>query len=883
MPADGQQRLRLLHEAAHQNPTSALCLSGGGVRSATFALGVLQGLAHVGMLGGFDYLSTVSGGGFTGGWLTAWLHREGSERRTETLRGLDPALTSGVTGGVEPPPVAYVRRNCRYLAPSGGDASADFWTVLATLGRNLFLNWLVLLPLVAAALLVPRAFYGLTHAFEEPFRPYVGLQCLSATPSAVFLAVAFGASAIAVGYLAMVFSGLGSRWSQGTFLAWFLAPLLTGAAAWTLFWASFPCNLRLSWTIGGPAVLTAGGWAALAVVQRTLRRQPPPGAIVARAGIRSILGAAVAGTILGVGAYWFGTYEFGFGPGDPLRILYAVFSVPIVLAIVLLAITAFVGLASADLDDAALEWWSRCSAWVGLGLALWAAAGVLMLYMAQALGAATEVIDRALNLGRHTTGAIIALLLPLLSSVAGLSARSTGGIDRPSKLRTAIQQMALPVIIVALLTAIAWVNLRGLEALEYHRDAAGRPCVGNAQVGSGGCHPVGAGIGEVMILGASYLVLGLGMGAFVPANRFSLHGMYRDRLIRTFLGASREDRDPNPFTGFDGGDDLRVHDLADVRPLHVINATLNVVSSADVGQPEQQAQSFTFSPLYVGNREVGYRPAAEYGSDGGGLGTGLSLGMALAVSGAAASPEMGRYSSKSRAFLLTLANARLGLWFGNPRNSKSWRNSNPPTGVGPIVREMLDLTTAQNPFVYLSDGGHYDNLGLWEMVARRCRFIVISDAGCDPDYRFDDLANAIRQIRLDLGVPIQFQELGMTKAGQGHGNPHAAVGVIRYCMQDGPSAPDGTILYLKATLSGDETVDVSNFARTHAAFPHDPTTDQFFDEACFESYRALGFHTVLSAAPAFPGEAGPAVGDFAGAAKASDRERPVHPDGTNTQ
>ena len=161
---------------------------------------------------------------------------------------------------------------------------------------------------------------------------------------------------------------------------------------------------------------------------------------------------------------------------------------------------------------------------------------------------------------------------------------------------------------------------------------------------------------------------------------------------------------------------------------------------------------------------------------------------------------------------------------------------------------MFGLTTDRNPYVYLSDGGHYENFGLWEMVARRCRFIVVSDAGCDPEYGFDDLSNAVRRIRLDLGIPIQFGDLGMTKAGQGKGNRHAAIGTIRYSVVDGADAPDGTILYFKATLSGDETVDIQNFAHTNAAFPHDSTGDQFFDEARFESYRALGFHTVITAA-----------------------------------
>jgi hypothetical protein len=242
-------------------------------------------------------------------------------------------------------------------------------------------------------------------------------------------------------------------------------------------------------------------------------------------------------------------------------------------------------------------------------------------------------------------------------------------------------------------------------------------------------------------LGGALLAFGLIMSWFVPVNRFSLNGMYRMRLIRTFLGASRRDRHPNGFTGFDMHDDVCVHHLRDVRPLHVINTTLNAVSSTHVGRHEKQSQPFTFSPLHVGNHELGYRHATEFGSDGGAKGTGISLGMALAVSGAAASPAMGMYSTKSRAFLLTLANARLGLWFGNPQDEATWQSSEPPLGVGPILRELLGLTTDKNPFVYLSDGGHYENLGLWEMVARRAASHRVGRGAIRG--MPDDLANAV--------------------------------------------------------------------------------------------------------------------------------------------
>jgi len=856
-PVEPEARAHALYREIHKKPPTALCLSGGGIRSGTFALGVLQGLAHLGVLGKFDYLSTVSGGGYIGGWLSALLHRRGPERRDETLRSLDPAQAKLITGCIDAPPVDYVRRTCQYLAPSGSTASADFWTVLSTLIRNLILNWMVILPLMAAALLLPRLFYTLTHAFESKIKPYVGMQCLTAEPAAsIFLGIAIGGFLIAAIFVAAVFTGIGRNWSQPRFLVWFLGPVVTGAIGCALFWSAYPCELPVWWVIGLSAGVPALGWTIVGLAARSYRRKQPHNQTSRRViGPRTIFAAAASGLVLGGGAYWFAMFEYGFGVGEDLLFQYAALAVPIVLALVLFTITLFVGLASEEMDDAALEWWSRCAAWIGMAMAFWLVAGALVLYMADGLEAALGQFETVLNIDRRSSTAVVAALLPLLGSLAGLAARSTGATDRPSALRVAIQKLALPLIIIALLTGVAWVNLRAAEAIEYHVDLNDQRCTAASPPDQGGCHPVGAGFGEVMFLGLVYVVFGLSMSYFVPANRFSLHGMYQQRLVRTFLGASRDDREPNPFTGFDGRDDLRVHNLADVRPLHVMNATLNAVSSTRVGGHERQAESFTFSPLHVGNRNGGYRPASEYGSDGGGPGTGLSLGMALAVSGAAASPAMGIYSSKARAFLLTLANARLGLWFGNPSDDKSWQNSEPPLGVGPIMRELLGLTTDRNPFVYLSDGGHYENLGLWEMVSRRCGLIVVSDAGCDPEYGFADLSNAIRRIRLDLGIPIQFPPLDITRAGQGKGNPHVAIGTIRYSVVDGADAPDGIILYLKATLSGDEPVDVWNFALTNPAFPHDPTSDQFFDESRFESYRLLGFHTVLMAAPGFvPGK-----------------------------
>jgi hypothetical protein len=822
-PDDPDERLHALHARLHARNTSALCLSGGGIRSATFALGVLQGLARAGVLGSIDYLSTVSGGGYIGGWFTAWLHREGTAGRAAVLDAIDPGRRMH-NSECDPAddvasPIDRVRQTCRYLAPTGGAVSADVWTLVVTLTRNLLLNWLVILPLLAASLTVMRVYYVGLQRVE---RPFTSGPCLVAGDAAWWSIIGvFAGFAISTLYVVLNFVGFGARWSQQRFLIWFLTPAMAAAVAMTFFWSAYPCRLNLRDTVFLAAAIPVLGWIALGAVSRMfLKMRPGDGATLRiRVGIRTILAAIAGGQVIGGGIWYLCTFEYGFGAGDQLRQLYAVFGVPVVLGLALVQMMVFVGIASSELDDAVLEWWSRCGAWLAIAASVWMAGGILILYLADLIEWIVSSLSHAMPAVGHTPmSAIVAALVPLLSSLAGIAARAGGQTGKPSFARVTFQKVALPLIIVVLLATIAWADLRLSDALGGH----------------------------ALPLGIALAALGLTASAFVPVNRFSLHGMYQQRLIRTFLGASRRDRSPNVFTGFDRNDDLRVHQLKDVRPLHVINTTLNARSSTDMGRNEISAQSFSFTPFYVGNRDVGYRAAHEYGSDRGANATGLSLGMALAVSGAAASPAMGMYSTKSRAFLLTLANARLGLWFGNPQSERRWQKSEPAISVAPLMRELLGLTTDRNPYVYLSDGGHYENLGLWEMVARRNRYIIVSDAGCDPTYTFDDLGNAVRRIRLDLGIPILFPSLDITKAGQGTTNPHAAVGKILYSVVDGPDAPDGTILYIKATLSGDEPIDVRNFASGDPEFPHDTTANQFFDEARFESYRTLGYQSVLS-------------------------------------
>ncbi len=177
-----------------QSPLSALCISGGGIRSATFALGALQALAKQGVLQRFDYLSTVSGGGYIGSWLTSWINRAG---------GLDKIVPQ-LSGDAHAPlpsdtdPVRHLREYNSYLTPRLGAFSADTWTLVATVVRNIMLNWLVLVPLLLGALMIPRALLSIIMLGQLYFDLYGNADPVAKSPIVVYGLPVAGAVLIAV-------------------------------------------------------------------------------------------------------------------------------------------------------------------------------------------------------------------------------------------------------------------------------------------------------------------------------------------------------------------------------------------------------------------------------------------------------------------------------------------------------------------------------------------------------------------------------------------------------------------------------------------------------------------------------------------------------------
>ncbi|WP_245331737.1 hypothetical protein [Bradyrhizobium sp. NAS80.1] len=392
----------------------------------------------------------------------------------------------------------------------------------------------------------------------------------------------------------------------------------------------------------------------------------------------------------------------------------------------------------------------------------------------------------------------------------------------------------------------------------------------------------------VLVAGGLLVALIYAASHVLNINRYSLHGLYRNRLVRTFLGASRHENDrdktKNAFTDFDSSDSPYLYELwehgveprgTNWKPFHVISAALNLVSSKNLAWQERMAAPFTFSPLHCGSGSAIFSDGAyrtTYATIGqphpyGGRPLGLTLGTAMAISGAAVSPSMGYNSSPGVAFLMALFNVRLGWWLANPRgDNPKYAKVKPTNALRPFFMEMFGLTSETERWVYLTDGGHFENLGLYEMVRRRCRVIVVSDAGCDPDYTFEDLGNALRKIWIDLGVRIDLHGLDHLKKrfkerpSPATEAPYWAIGDILYSDADGDKSQDGLLLYFKSGLHGTEPMGVLSYAIAHATFPHETTLNQFFSESQFESYRALGYEIAERAFEAGGGlSAGPAT------------------------
>jgi hypothetical protein len=873
---------------------SGICFSGGGIRSATFNLGVLQALADLRMLREFDYFSTVSGGGYIGAWLAAWTMRTGSIQAIEALiqrkRKLNPL-------GEDIHPIRWLREYSHYLTPQSGAITTDTLTLVAVYLRNVVLNQVLLLFVFAAMLLFPLLWFPVLGIVENSqsslfvavllvlwFSFCIGFCLREFRPQtkpepkdrrrygARFIrgAIVFPAVAGSIVVAVVLWSG---TLETKEFAAWAL-PLSRFFGRWPVTkWLTKSTSLMITFVVTAIGLLIAhwvGSW------------EPPkarPKSILYVLGV--VPPAAVAGlcleSIRRLLQAW--TMDTQAGAWTVL-----VLGPPLVLAAWSGTILTYLGVSGLAIGEERREWWARLGALIGA-----AAAAYLLLTSIAVYGPLLIWRSTSLNLSLASVWAVVTGLGLKLGS-AGPEAPANGKTSVSTILKNAAMAVAPFVFIGGLFLFLSWGVFR-LAALGHFGLAVDGDSLLNHYWQSMGE------LNQVRYLlfaacGASALLLGRTLGV----NEFSMHNFYKNRLVRAYLAASRsrKQRQPNPFTGFDLDDDISLYrfqtnppilpgDLMGdaavnipasssirpsrfswppkdeertpselqpsyVGPFLILNAALNVTKGQDLALQERKAESFTFTPLRCGFQytrpRIGmlYQVAREFGycrTESFAYERGPNIGAAMAISGAAANPNWGSNTRFGTAFLLTLFNLRLGWWIGNPTGNKSDRSS-PRMGLIYLLYNLLGSASSESNYVNLSDGGHFDNSGLYELIRRRCRYIMICDAEQDAHFTFGALGSAIRKARVDFAAEVKIDVRNLIPVAGSNSKCHCAAGEVIYDDQS-----RGTVIYLKLSLDGGEPTDILEYKKRAPTFPHQTTADQFFSESQFESYRILGYYSAL--------------------------------------
>ncbi|MBK1661859.1 hypothetical protein, partial [Paracraurococcus ruber] len=362
------------------------------------------------------------------------------------------------------------------------------------------------------------------------------------------------------------------------------------------------------------------------------------------------------------------------------------------------------------------------------------------------------------------------------------------------------------------------------------------------------------------------VLLGAGLAALaaraviwrlIDPNATSLHGFYRDRLADAFLGDPR---------GLSAGGERRIglSDLLPAKtdgPFPILNATVNGAPSSELARRGRRAAPFTITPLEAGNITLDYCDTAALER----AAPDFDAAAAIALSGAALSPNAGSKTGGGLdRFVKGLLNVRTGRWLPAPIPARGGRTPRPPLDPRQFLLELTGIrrTTPEDRWVFVSDGGHFENLGLVSLLHRRCALVLVVDAEADPRMTLNGLAVATRIARLDLGAEVELDTAPLRPDAQGCTAAHVLEGRIRY-RDDDPVWPGGVarLVYVKASVTGDEAADVLEYRSRYADFPQETTADQFFSEEQFEAYRRLGWHMAAAvvddaARQAWPARAG---------------------------
>jgi hypothetical protein len=861
---------RRIRTGEHARNLIGLAFSGGGIRSATFNLGVLQGLQSLDLLRQVDLLSTVSGGGFIGSWLI------GNVCRTRHW------LVSHIKWDES---IAHLRRYSNYLSPRMGVLSTDTWTMWASWSRNALLIQLTgiawLFTLLSGALLLEGVFLragALKHLRFDT--PPAGLLAIFATAVLLFVLVynLWGDRAV---------SGEAdgrpilrtTRWIQFAAVApaWVAAFLLSsvlwadagdrsllkklgGSESYSKILATglllHPWQLLLSVFLVGLAIIS------FFTLSRFRQQQGVPGGMQPEkkgwwwrtwhsfwisllcvlvfyleiCGIVRLFIAWGADPRFKCYAFW---YAFVLGP-------------PLVLAACTISVIIFIGLCGRNSNESIREWWTRFGTWLGIyGI------GYLLLTAMAVFGPAWTLRLFYGSGGSHPAliasikwGSVISWIGTVIGGLfAGKSSKTSGtGMRSKSPALEILANVGGLLFIGGAILAAATVLYAVLfnialdppHQLEDYWGSLNEIMLASKNVW----------IFHLRWLVAAFAVAG-GCGIlfsrYFEINIFGLNQFYRNRLVRCYLGATRWApgfRQPQPFTKFDGKDDMKLCDVLQGTdeasdkmgfrgPFPIYNCSLNLAGSSDLSLHTRHSASFTLTPKRCGadREKVGYAPTESFAD-------GVMLGQAVAISGAAASPNMGHNTSPLVAFLLTMFNVRLGWWFPNP-SRKKWDYPGLNFSLWYLVKELFGVADETNNYVNVSDGGHFENLGIYELVRRGCKVIIACDAECDESLQFGSLGNVVRLCETDFRAKIDINVNSIRLQQNNYSLAHCSVGKITYS-----NGSVGYLIYLKASVTGDEDVGIAQYRSIHHSFPHETTADQFFSEDQFESYRQLGLHVV---------------------------------------
>lgn len=727
-----------------------LALSGGGIRSATFNLGLMQGLHRLGLLRAFHYVSTVSGGGYVGSFWSAWRQRPDNH---------DQVFPAGGTSRdcPEPAEIRHLREFSNFLAPRLGLLSWDTGRLVVAGLSSMLPSLLSALSLLLLAVL---AWCGVAFwLFADPGKsPVVEKLTVSAcVMAALTLVMLVGAETL--------WRRRKEKTSDRAYISAMVIALVATVGPWLWMAAvSKPFHDAYEGAQRLPVIRAdqpVGDWTYLFL----------PGAAWAAAMIAFVVLRWMTSSMAN-------TYEMR------------------------MARTAFDRVQS-RLLLLALAWTTCAVLWC---VGVW-------VYAKLAAGGPKGIALGSGLAGVSTLGtAVFAWLQKRLTT----EPKRASGSKMMAMIKPLLPQLLAYAILAALsvstVALLVWANVRWENS-----------------VTTPGGLPLAVAAGAVAFVGSVLW--------FFDPNEVGLHAFYRGRLARAYTGASVASG--RRKTEEQETDDFPLHFLPAHAPCHLVCCAANdLAGGGDMANLNRGAESAVLS-------RVGFSVGSEWAPWQSGKVV-PTLAGAVTASAAAFNSLMGSKSIEygpAVTFLMAAFNLRLGLWWPHPTFSKE-QSLAERTLVGlPFFKEMFGHARANGEDVHLSDGAHFENLAVYELVRRHCRVIVMSDCGMDPDVAFDDFGNLVRRVREDFGVDIRIDLSPLRPDPEtGRAAQPMVAGDIHY-----PEGDTGILLLFKPTLVGSEPADVTQYARRNTAFPHETTGDQFYDEAQWESYRRLGEHAARSA------------------------------------